>query len=118
MLSLLSSRRSDLSKSLKKQNVLFFFFENFFLLKQMEMLTSIKQVQRERFWTAAEIKNGEATQYQVKMEQVVLSGVIGKGGYGQVYKGTYKGQTCAIKSIHIIHQKHKAFLERELDILA
>ena len=84
----------------------------------MEGINTKQEIPRERFLKISEIQNGEATKYQVELDKVILLAIIGKGGYGKVYKGTYKGQTFAIKSITIIHQKHKSFRERERDIIA
>src|SRR5688500_4947156 len=58
---------------------------------------------------------------KTQLDHIVLQQMIGHGGFGEVYKGTWKGQTVAIKRLFTIHRMEKEdimkILKEEADVL-
>eukprot|EP01091_Cochliopodium_minus_P008603 TRINITY_DN1981_c0_g1_i1.p1 TRINITY_DN1981_c0_g1~~TRINITY_DN1981_c0_g1_i1.p1 ORF type:complete len:859 (+),score=213.74 TRINITY_DN1981_c0_g1_i1:61-2637(+) len=73
---------------------------------------------RNRFWTQNQIECSTEEQNVIPLDELSILKVIGEGSYGKVYKATYNEEVVAVKSVTILSQAHKAFLERELFILS
>ena len=72
---------------------------------------------RNRFWTSAQIENSTEDQTVIPLDELSILKVIGEGSYGKVYKANFKEEVVAVKSVTILSEAHKSFLERELFIL-
>jgi hypothetical protein len=48
---------------------------------------------------APDVMMSDLTEYRIKYEDIELKEMVGKGGFGEVYKGIYNHQTVAVKKL-------------------
>lgn len=59
----------------------------------------------------------EEKDFTLNFNDLVLGPIIGKGSYGKVYRGTYRGNPVAIKEEHIRHKDLAKYLRSEISTL-
>jgi len=57
-------------------------------------------------------------QWKVNYKDLVFGPMIGKGNFGEVYKGTWLGTDVAIKKLYFVDDEFmQKYIEREMDAL-
>ena len=56
--------------------------------------------------------------WKLDFEQIKLEQMIGRGNFGEVYKGTYVGSDVAVKKLYFVDDDFmQKYIEREMDTL-